>query len=514
MNKLLFILMAAIAIIAMTGCDFDANEALKGNFWARNMETEQFYRVDAEKLAENSRCVVWAEKGSGVTAATAGDIASEYSNNVYVKMINTFGYTVNDPDLGKVNTMEIAHYLATEKTSNAKLTILLLDIKDGYKEEGDPYVGGYFYAFDLLRNDPLYPQYKSNELDMIYLDTYPSVPGDASSNGTLAHEMQHLMNFVSSVIFRFDDETLSLTETWIDEGLSGAAEWVYSGKHPEIRWGYYNQDPSKLIKKGNNFYVWDNRGDESPWANLDDYATVYLLFQYLRLQSGNPSDIYFDIHTSKFSNYNAVITAKNINGSHKDDWPLLLRDWHSANYTNAATGLYGYKDDPTLKNIKAPMVPGGTTVLNLFPGEGVYSRTASAESVPAAKGNVRYAGLSSTGEAPNNTAGFANGARLTYNVDTYTKGSAVEGSTTGIAPPAPPPSANISISAGRNAGIGSQEFPWPFKVDAGYFLKNGNKGAPDEIRNALNGNNGRSINKNKNTFKADRSTVERVFINE
>jgi hypothetical protein len=509
MKKITSILITLI-IFAITSCkeSGDGITELAGNFWAQNMVTDAFYRVDAEKLAENSRCVVWAEKGSGVTAAMASTIANEYSSKIYVKMMNTFGYNINVTGVGIMNTMEYAHALATGKTSGAKLTILLLDIKDGYVNKNDPYVGGYFNPLDFYKDE------HSNSLDMIYIDTYPSVPGSTPSYETFAHEMQHLMNFVSSNLIR-----KAPMDTWIDEGLSSATEWLYSGLHPEVRWKNYINDPSGLIAKGNNFYVWDNH-DENPLANIDDYSTVYLFFQWLRLQSVN-TDIYFNIHTSGFTNYKAVtdtevkdgVSITKLGGTYNNNWPLILRDWHAANYTNATSGRYGYMNDTTLKTVKAPMVPGGTTSLKLFSGEGVYSKTSTAETVPGGSGNIRYAGLSSTGADPSDSTGFANGARLTYNVNTDIKdGVGATGNTTGIA------SVGISIPSGVSGSvqIGSNKFTGPFKVDASYFRKkNGNSDITyNEIRGLVGKTNGRSVNETNGTISFDVSKIERVFINE
>ena len=513
MKKFGFILAVLTVMFLITSCggggggNDNINKPMgTKKFWAQNMTTTTFYQLDAEKLAENTRCEVWAEKGSGVTAATAAGVASAY-NTVYTKMMNTFGYTINDSDLGKVNTMEIAHYIATGTTKGAKLTILLLDIKDGYKKVGDPYVAGYFHSLNMFENNPKDTQFKySNALDMIYLDTNPSVPGSPDSNGTLAHEMQHLMNFVTSIVMMSDNKRTTVMETWIDEGLSGAAEWVYSGVHPEERWRYYNENTTGLIAKGNNFYVWDNH-KENIYANLDDYATVYLFFQYLRLQSGKPENIYRDILMSEYNDYQAVTKASSLNGSHKDKWSLLLRDWHAANYTNASSGLYGYKDEPDLKTVKAPMFSGGTTV-NLYPGEGVYSKIDSTDAVPSPSGNINYAGLNSTG-TPVGSGSTASGARLTYNVNTNKEGSAETGNT--IAP-----SVGISIPGSGSVQIDQKKFIGPFKVDASYFLrKNGSSGIPDnEIKSLLNKNNSRSVNKDNNTLRFDTSTLERVFIDE
>jgi hypothetical protein len=339
---------------------------------------------------------------------------------------------------------------------------------------------------------------------MIYVDTYPSVPGSESSNETIAHEMQHLMNFISTVVLK-----RGVMDTWVNEGLSTAAEWVYSGQHPKDRWEWYNADSSGEIKKGNNFFMWDNRKD-NPRAILDDYATVYLFFQWLRLQSDKPNGIYFDILTSKFSDYQAVTTATSINNTHKNNWQLLLRDWHAANFTNAESGLYGYKNDSTLKEVKAPMHRGGATSVLLFPGEGVYSKIETTETLPVSSDKIKYAGLSSTGESPVAT-GSASGARLTYNVDTNLNGSSATGNITGVAPS---PSVSIPITdVSGSVQIGPYKFTVPFKVDAGYFLRrNGGRDIPDDetIRNIISTNNGRSGGEDNSTLKFDLSTLEMV----
>jgi hypothetical protein len=345
---------------------------------------------------------------------------------------------------------------------------------------------------------------------MIYVDTYPSVPGSESSNETIAHEMQHLMNFISTVVLKRE-----VMDTWINEGLSTAAEWVYSGQHPKDRWEWYNVDSSGEIKKGNNFFMWGNRKDK-PSAILDDYATVYLFFQWLRLQSGNSAlplgNIYREILLSEFNDYTAVTNvAKSSIHSSYSDWSFLLRDWLAANFINAESGLYGYKNDSTLKKVKAPMHQGGDTSVPLFPGEGVYSRTTSAETVPPASGNIKYAGLNTTSGTPSETTGFAGGARLTYNVDTNLNGSSATGNITGVAPS---PSVSIPITdVSGSVQIGPYKFTGPFKVDAGYFLRrNGGRGIPDDetIRNIISTNNGRSGGEDNSTLKFDLSTLEMV----
>jgi len=478
-----------ITALVLLSCDFSIsvddgggkNQSRK--FWAQNLETEDFYQLTADLLATGDYCNVWAESGRNVSASTARAMADAYDKNIYPKMIDNFsmqnftfeGYTFR-------NTMEAADALID---GDGKLTILLLDIKDGYSPGGS-YVAGYFSFLNFFDYDSREPmtQY-SNRCDMIYVDTYPGEPGSPESNQTVAHEMQHLMNFVSSVVCRLDKGSISLMDTWIDEGLSSAAEWVYAGKHPEIRWKWYNQngngaDMKGDINKGNNFFVWGGqRVKDNKDAILDDYATVYLFFQWLRLQSGSGTGIYKNIIQSKDWDYNAVTSAaKSIDSTYDNNWGGLLRDWMAANWINASSGRYGYLNDSTLKQVKAPYAPTTPTTISLYPGEGVYSRTDKSESLPSTGApTIKYAGLSSTGT--NNSSTSNPGALLTYNASMKqydSKGRELDatpttGSTTGLASVSAP---SLNMVPGSQSAKSALSGPYP--ISAGDMLRRNGHG--------------------------------------
>jgi len=484
MKNFASILLVLIIIFTITGCpegEFGGgifNSTRK--FWAQDTANETFYQLEAEKLAENSRCEVWAEIGSGVTEATANNVASQYANSIYVRMIDAFGWNENVLSRN-MNTMDYAHYLATGKTSGAKLTILLLDIKDGYKPGvNDSYVAGYFWVYDILSTN-LPNGYKSNVLDMIYIDTNPGLTNSNISTAymTLAHEMQHLMNFVSSVKYRVNSNYIYPMDTWIDEGLSSAAEWVFLNGHntSKTTWFNKNGDGKSIngkIDVGNNFYVWNNRTTTSdPYPVLDDYATVYLFFQWLRLQSDNR--IYKEIIKSTYYDQRAVISAfKNITGAAYSDWGTMLKDWLAANNTNSTTGRDGYKDDPILKSIKAPYAPAGITNISLFPGEGVYSYSTANPSL-SPSGNIKYEYFS------------GNKTLLTYNANPINDDSFETGATTGQKPSA------STIPGIFSVQLDSSVISGPFPIGMG-----------DVIRMKQNGGG----------LKFDVSTLERVFIDE
>jgi hypothetical protein len=302
---------------------------------------------------------------------------------------------------------------------------------------------------------------------------------------TLAHEMQHLMNFVSSYQYRVKNNELYTMDTWIDEGLSSAAEWLYLGGHNESKTGWFNfnGDGDKIngkIDVGNNFYVWNNRTDSDPYPVLDDYATVYLFFQWLRLQSNN--SVYKEIIKSEDYDNQAVINAfKNTPGGEAySNWEAMLRDWLAANIVNSTSGREGYKGDSTLKKISAPYAPIGQTSIGLYPGEGVYSYYSTPPSTTPS-GNIRYENLG------------AKNTLLTYNVNPVNHITDINtlienGQTTGLKP-----SVNINIPGKFDMKLGTSKISGPFPIGIGDV---------------------RRMNNNGGSIKFDTSKLERVFIDE
>jgi len=407
-----------------------AQEIQPRMFWAYNYRDSQYYVVKADHFVEGRYCRIWVEQGASVGTATAKNVANNFDSIIYPRMMATFGIQEKmyvDGILVAENTMELADWMGDR---DGKLTILLLDIQDNYVPNSNhSRMTGYFSSKDLLSS-----QAHSNGADMLYIDTNPDLPGSMESNKTIAHEMQHLMNFVTSFLLRSDgDGNIHEMDTWINEGLSAIAEWVYSGLYSENRWTHYNADPTGLIQKGNNFFIWDNHTREHRDARYDDYATVYLFFHWLRLQTGN-NTIFKNIISSTESNYRAVTEAANeaMKGRGYNDWGTLLKTWLAANYINASSGPYGYASDSTLGKVKAKTVPAGTKSVRLYPGEGVYSLANAGSLWPVERKNIRYAGLAVESPQLSDTETFANGALLVYNTNTNQNGDWEEGITSGM----------------------------------------------------------------------------------
>jgi hypothetical protein len=407
-------------------------------FWAVNVSTGTYYQTRADLLAEGRYCKIWVERDSRklVDSAAARKMADVYDDTIYPRMMDIFGMQLMAKDANDLvmikNTMEWADYLTD---GDGKLSILLLDIKDGYNPPtNNSYTSGYFSSINFFQPNSSNESRYSNQIDMIYVDTSPSTPGERDFNAILAHEMQHLMNFITSVLVRWDNNTIHLMDLWINEGLSSAAEYIFLEDHGYLP-TWFNTDQKGTIAKGNNFFVWGNLEDDSI---MDDYATVYLFFQWLRLQSGG-TEIYNNIIRSLYSDYHAVTSAvdKAMSGKGYANWDTLLKTWMAANYINASSGPYGYRNDSVLKNVRAKTAPSGTTVLRLLPGEGVYSKTTAKDTIakfsPSGL-NIKYAGLNRAGMgAINDSATYVGGALLTYNANTNREGIKEIGWLTGIA---------------------------------------------------------------------------------
>ena len=464
----MFLYSCEVTISTGDGGGGNHSERQTRTFWAQNTTTGAFYTVNAELLYQGEKCYVWGEISARVSEETAQSIANTYDKTIFPKMVDAFsnGTEFRDEDgvIVARNPMELADYYGD---GNGKLIILLLNIRDSYGVGGNrAFVQGYFWSGDMFSRSVV-PN--SNEADMIYIDTNPGRPGTKDSNSTLAHEMQHLMNFALSVAKRGRPMDL-----WIDEGLATSSAWIWSGEHDRDQVSWYNEDPFGTIRGGNNFFVWGNKTETNQGVVLDDYSTVYLFFQWLRLQAGS-ANIYRNIINSEYYDVRAVTSAANaaIPGMGYNEWGTLLRNWFAANYVNASSGPYGYRNDSLLRTIQPKYLTGNPGSFPLAPGEGVYTQKTS---MPSATNYVKYAGLPERGSqtAPNSNAtatGFS--ALLSYNIDTNTEGTASPSNPFSLE--TIPPPTDTDLQPNRSMGQ-SHLLTRPFPVSARDMLaRNGHR---------------------------------------
>ena len=365
-------------------------------FNVMNLTDNSWYTVDAGLWATGNNVKVYVEPGASVTGDLAREIAAEFDANIYGKITDNFGSPLDVNEDGKV-------------------TLLLLNIRDGYVSGGS-YIGGFFQNAHMYS---VADQEHSNESDMLFLDTYPQEAGSDDFYDTVAHEFQHLINFSNTVA-----KTDIAQDLWINEGLSAGAEYVYTGTLSDSRINYYNSDPYGSLINGNNFYVWNGYWEYYyPNTVLDNYATVYLFFQWLRIQASNGTGIYKEILSSDYRDYRAVTEAatRRIDSS-LSNWETLLSTWLVANVYYRPSGLLGYKG--IIKDLsRRVFVPQGDLAINLFPGEAIGSMLNEQESdssytPPAGSGeNMRYRGLSISTFQVDDTAPYSGQVCMIFNAN-------------------------------------------------------------------------------------------------
>ena len=347
------------------------------SFWAANFDNNEYYQLNAVLCSESNNVQIYIEntKVESITEEGADRITEEYENSIYNEISSKFG-------------------AASDVNSDGKVTLLVLDIQDGFNGYGG-YIAGYYSYRDL------YNENNSNKRDIIYIDCYPVVAESDSFYSTIAHELQHLINYNVEVLLNNGEKS----ETWLNEGLSSAAEYVYLGFYDQNRINYYNSD-NIYIRTGASFISWIN------WYH--NYTLVYLFFQWLRIHSDNGDGIYKEILNHDYGDYRAVrdIANNRINGLSGNTWESIYRDWLIANAFNDSNGIYGYKEEIRL-HINPYYDAAGRSIV-LFPGEAIYYPISSEVSILDGDA-IRYIGLHTNTSTIDYSLPYAGNYLLVFN---------------------------------------------------------------------------------------------------
>lgn len=297
-------------------------------FWIRNFENNKFVEITAKLAVSGRYCHVFVQEGQDVTEDQALNVQKQFDRVIYPETTGHFGHEARPGIDGDM-----------------RVFLLIADIPDGYSDENDGYVAGYFFAGDQMKQNEFesYSGTKSNEKDILYIDSYPSNPSDKDYLEIVAHEFQHMIHY------NYDQEE----NTWVNEGCSMISP-IFNGYGIP---GHY----TLLKKKGNlSLNYW------SDWGPLPDYGKVYIWNQYIvdRLlnNSSNRKDFYRTLVTSRsrsiegyreaFSRFGVSFTEMFI------DFTLTNR----LNNNRIDDGRYSYKR-PELKNFL--IAPDKT--LNTYP---------------------------------------------------------------------------------------------------------------------------------------------------
>jgi hypothetical protein len=196
---------------------------------------------------------------------------------------------------------------------------------------GTSYVGGYFWGGNEFPRD-LNDQYLkySNEKEILFLTTYrddKTSPTEwvESVKSTMAHELQHLINYTNRVprIQNNSQWEQYVTETWINEGLSMVAEdLVFGGHNPDL-------DKQRVIPYLNepaldSLCTWNI----DPKKAINNYPPAYMFMRYFVDRFGSvEKPIIKELINSDGYGLDSLVFA-----SGGKPFTSLFRDWLTAVY--------------------------------------------------------------------------------------------------------------------------------------------------------------------------------------
>jgi hypothetical protein len=222
------------------------------------------YSTPSTCRAVGSNCYIFVED----SLWTNGTVTTAAVNSMRTAFETS---TPADPSKGifQLDTMYFGN--PPDVDGDAKIIILILDIKDGFSGSGG-YIAGYFYGINEYSDADVQAAYgstrHSNEAEIYYVDANPAnlrtPSGITGAASTTAHEFQHMIHF------NYDGSELA----FVNEGMSESASKLC---------GYGLRSPSLYYENPNvNFLSWGLSSNV-----LRDYSRAALFSWYLIEQFGS-----------------------------------------------------------------------------------------------------------------------------------------------------------------------------------------------------------------------------------
>ncbi len=253
--------------------EFFVRNILTGNTWAT---------TNAVLIFEHSQVNIWIQKSAHDTLnATQG--FQTVLNGFQELLFNSTSTNSIDTEKGVLQILNEYVGDFPNVDGDEVLDVLLLDIQDNFEETGS-FVAGFFDPVNLFEF------VFSNEMDLIYLDLYPTIFFNDSINveravSTFAHESQHLIHA------GYEGEEPELV--FINEGFSEAVE-IICGFKPRSEEGY-----QKFPLRGLLSWNFENPLPDYSRASLwTHYLVEQLGTQYLKELVQNPEigyNVYKDV---------------------------------------------------------------------------------------------------------------------------------------------------------------------------------------------------------------------------
>ncbi len=247
-------------------------------------------------------------------------MADKCENVINPALVNAFGYGPPSGPDGETRTI----ILITNKIQSNVL--------------------GFFYFVDLNDRKLLDSYYRySNECKIIYLNS--SISNEITRYGTIAHEMQHMINYHNKI-----GSVNSPEDTWLNEGLSKYAEEITG-------FGIADGDDNtvSLIKRSQQKF---NNLSVTNWEDTDSYGLSYLFVKFLA-RDGKYKTTARDMTRSLLQN--PAISISNVEMATNESFQTTLAKWGLSLYLNDysnsdanAYGIYGLNLKGTYNGVTMP----------------------------------------------------------------------------------------------------------------------------------------------------------------
>ncbi|MBU1106204.1 MAG: hypothetical protein KKB51_06000 [Candidatus Riflebacteria bacterium] len=234
-------------------------------FWTFNFSNNTWEQTEASLAATSANFLIYIEESNQRCREIELDkLINELENTVYPTTTRYFGQE-SRPGIDDEN----------------RITILMMDIKDN-AAQGKSYTSGYFNRGDGYRPNemPADSKLKSNQREMLYIDTDPSEVNTTEFFATIAHELQHLIHFHHDA-----DEY-----DWVDEGCAQVNTWFCGYGHPRQIIAFQNTPDNSLV-------AW------SPLNQVANYGQTYLWNLYL-------TNRYLKTDAERQQFFNSLVTSR------------------------------------------------------------------------------------------------------------------------------------------------------------------------------------------------------------
>lgn len=273
-------------------------------FFVPDFRSMQQYTVSAALRGIGSFCYIFVEEAEWNTRVTAETVAS---------IVRAFDVaTPANPRQGIYATLTGFFGVPPDIDENGRVILLLLNIQDA--NHAGQYTAGFFNPVDQSHGVLRTPGFRgfpirSNEADILYIDTQPLNPNSEVAHNVIAHEFLHLIHW------RHDPHEA----TWVDEGCAGYASFLcgYSVlEHVDA----FEKTPSVSL------IAWPERDADA----LPHYGAVFLWMLYLHEQHGGTETL-TEIVRNRGTSLTGVADALALRGITQKVSDIFIQ-WKLANY--------------------------------------------------------------------------------------------------------------------------------------------------------------------------------------